>query len=165
MRDQVLDLLYQLPPDRFREARRRLAMRLRDVGCHQLAREVTALAEPSSEAWVLNLLSSRQPERIRLLARIGPALAASVGRVVDGAPAREIMRLEALRAGMIDQLVASGTAIAQLHAVTVDERALCRFLTTAATTPELAVRLQRGRLQSLTVELAPSTPPCGLDVT
>jgi hypothetical protein len=154
MRDQVLDLLYQLPPDRFREARRRLTMRLRDVGCHELASEVAALAEPSGEAWVLNLLASRQPDRIRLLARVGPALATSVERVVDDAPAREIMRLEALRAGMIDQLVASGTAIARFHAVSVDERALHRFLSSAATKPELARRLQRGRLHSLSVELA-----------
>ena len=69
--DEIAGELYGVDPDAFVAARTAAVAGAKAAGDKALAREVATLRKPTRSAWLLNLLTRTQPERLAVLPELG----------------------------------------------------------------------------------------------
>jgi hypothetical protein len=76
--------LYGLPCEEFAEVRAARAAELSEGGAPDLAREVTALPEPTAAAWALNMLARHRPDRVQKMLALGADVRRARARQQEG---------------------------------------------------------------------------------
>ncbi|MCO8272418.1 hypothetical protein M1L60_17630 [Actinoplanes sp. TRM 88003] len=142
--DELIQRLYESPPDGFVAARTAAIEQARQAGDKATAKRLAALKKPTVAAWVVNLLALRRPELIEELVELSSALR-DAQRGLDGSALRE---LTAQRRQVVSALVAAAGKLAR------DEDRSAKLplgeveatLTAALAEPEIAAQVRTGRL-------------------
>src|SRR2546429_5055100 len=74
VQDEIVDRLYELPPEKFIAAREEAAEAARRAGDRATATAIGKLRRPTVAAWLVNLLSRRAPDLLGELLALGDAL-------------------------------------------------------------------------------------------
>jgi len=145
--DELIQRLYEAPPDGFVAARTAAINEARQAGDRDTAKRLAALKKPTVAAWVVNLLALRRPDLIDELVELSGALR-EAQRGLQGDALRE---LTAQRRQVVSALVAAarqlavaedpGMAGAKLPLGEVEAT-----LTAALAEPEVAAQVRTGRL-------------------
>jgi hypothetical protein len=142
--DDLVQQLYEAPPDGFVAARTAAVDEARKAGDRDTAKRLAALKKPTVAAWVVNLLALRRPELIEELVELSAALR-EAQRGLDGDQLRE---LTAQRRQVVSALVAAAGKLA--HAAEPSIRLplaeVEATLTAALAEPEVAAQVRTGRL-------------------
>ena len=145
--EDVADELYALPPEEFIAARREREAQARAAGDRALAKEIAALAKPSTAAWVGNLLAREKREEIEGLVDLGDLLREAQEKL-DG---EELRALDVQRRRLIAALARQGRALANAHGHPVSTAVADQVeetLRAALADPDAAAALVAGRLTS-----------------
>ncbi|MCY1140801.1 hypothetical protein OWR29_22620 [Actinoplanes sp. Pm04-4] len=142
--DELIQRLYESPPEGFVAARTAAIEQARKVGDKATAKRLAALKKPTVAAWVVNLLALRRPELIEELVELSTALR-DAQRGLDGSALRE---LTAQRRQVVSALVSAAGKLAR------DEDPSAKLplgevestLTAALAEPEIAAQVRTGRL-------------------
>ncbi|GAA0542439.1 hypothetical protein GCM10010172_24850 [Paractinoplanes ferrugineus] len=143
--DELIQRLYQEPPDGFVAARTAAINEAKEAGDRDTAKRLAALKKPTVAAWVVNLLALRRPELIDDLVDLSAALR----EAQRGLKGDELRELTAQRRQVVSALVdaarrlaleASGPA-AKLPLGEVEAT-----LTAALAEPDVAAQVRTGRL-------------------
>ena len=96
--DELIQRLYEAPPDGFVAARTAAINEARRVGDRESARRLAALKKPTVAAWVVNLLALRRPDLIEDLVGLSTAMR-EAQRGLDGGSERHgfVLRERGLR--------------------------------------------------------------------
>ena len=142
--DQLIQRLYEAPPDGFVAARTAAVNEARRSGDQQGAKRLAALKKPTVAAWVVNLLALRRPDLIDELVDLAAALR-EAQRGLHGDALRE---LTAQRRQVVSALVgaARGLAQAEQPSVKLPLAEVEATLTAAMAEPEIAAQVRTGRL-------------------
>ncbi|MET0426141.1 MAG: hypothetical protein ABW046_19890 [Actinoplanes sp.] len=142
--DDLVQQLYEAPPDGFVAARTAAVDEARKAGDRETAKRLAALKKPTVAAWVVNLLALRRPELIEELVELSAALR-EAQRGLDGDSLRE---LTAQRRQVVSALVGAAGKLA--HAAEPSIRLplaeVEATLTAALAEPEVAAQVRTGRL-------------------
>jgi DNA repair exonuclease SbcCD ATPase subunit len=142
--DELIQRLYESPPEGFVAARTAAIEQARKAGDKATAKRLAALKKPTVAAWVVNLLALRRPELIEELVELSTALR-DAQRGLDGSALRE---LTAQRRQVVSALVSAAGKLAR------DEDPSAKLplgevestLTAALAEPEIAAQVRTGRL-------------------
>jgi DNA repair exonuclease SbcCD ATPase subunit len=142
--DEVIQRLYEAPPDGFVAARTAAIEDARKAGDRTTAKRLAALKKPTVAAWVVNLLALRRPDLIDELVDLSAALR-EAQRGLQGDALRE---LTAQRRQVVSALVgaARGLAQAEVPSVKLPLGEVEATLTAALAEPEIAAQVRTGRL-------------------
>ncbi|GGN56068.1 hypothetical protein GCM10010112_07570 [Actinoplanes lobatus] len=143
--DDVIQRLYEAPPDGFVAARAEAIAAARQAGDREAAKRLAALKKPTVAAWVVNLVALRRPELIEELVELSTALRAAQ-RELRG---EELRELSTQRRQFVSSLVVaarklavgSGAGAAKLPLGDVEAT-----FTAALAEPEIAEQVRTGRL-------------------
>ncbi|MBW6433152.1 hypothetical protein KZ829_05265 [Actinoplanes hulinensis] len=143
--DDVIQRLYEAPPDGFVAARAEAIAAARQAGDREAAKRLAALKKPTVAAWVVNLVALRRPDLIEELVELSTALRAAQ-RELRGDQLRE---LSTQRRQFVASLVAAarklatgaGAGAAKLPLGDVEAT-----FTAALAEPEIAGQVRTGRL-------------------
>ena len=145
-----VDELYRERPEDFVARRDQLSRELRTDGDRESAAAVKKLRRPSAAAWVINRISSDEPDRTREFVRASERLAETQQRVLDGeAPGEELRAAAADEREQIDALVTDArrlTAGQGGNVAGVVER-VAETLRAVGGDAELRRRVLRGRVE------------------
>jgi hypothetical protein len=142
--DDLIQRLYEAPPEGFVAARTAAIEQARKAGDKATAKRLAALKKPTVAAWVVNLLALKKPELIDELVELSGALR-EAQRGLDGAALRELTNQ---RRQVVAALVSAATTLAR----TEDAGAKLPLgeveatLTAALAEPEIAAQVRTGRL-------------------
>jgi hypothetical protein len=143
----ALDGLYRGPLEDFTADRNELAKSLRSDGDAAAADWVKALSKPTRAAWLVNQLAARKADEVAGLLEVGRELRAAQEEMLAGSTDRAKLREAARREQeTVDSLLSTAEAIGREQ---VGGQILTRVgetLQAAATDPELAEAIERGRL-------------------
>jgi hypothetical protein len=146
----VLDRLYQVPPERFVAARDEAVEAARRAGDGAAARAIAGLRRPTVAAWLVNLLARRRTELVADLLELGEALRAAQ-RDLRG---EELRELSTRRRAAIGGLVAEARKLAREAGRSGRENLplteVEATLTAALVEPELAEDVRAGALTKAT---------------
>lgn len=106
--DQLVQRLYEQPPDGFVAARTAAINDAKQAGDRDAAKRLAALKKPTVAAWVVNLLALRRPDLIEELVDLSAALR-DAQRGLDGDQLRE---LNAQRRQVVSALVGAARKLA-----------------------------------------------------
>lgn len=142
--DELIQRLYEEPPDGFVAARTAAVDEARKAGDRETAKRIAALKKPTVAAWVVNLLARRRPELIDQLVELSSALR-DAQRGLDGGQLRE---LTAQRRQVVTALVdaARRLALAAEPGAKLPLGEVESTLTAALAEPEIAAQVRTGRL-------------------
>nr|WP_296063722.1 hypothetical protein [uncultured Actinoplanes sp.] len=142
--DEVIQRLYEAPPDGFVAARTAAIEEARKSGDKATAKRLAALKKPTVAAWVVNLLALRRPDLIDELVDLSAALR-EAQRGLQGNALRE---LTAQRRQVVSALVAAARGLAQAEqpSVKLPLNEVEATLTAALAEPEIAAQVRTGRL-------------------
>ena len=142
--DELIQRLYEAPPDGFVAARTAAITEARRVGDRETARRLAALKKPTVAAWVVNLLALRRPDLIEDLVGLATAMR-EAQRGLDGEQLRE---LTTQRRQVVSALVESARrlALAAEPGVRLPLAEVEATLTAAMAEPEIAAQVRTGRL-------------------
>ncbi|WP_433298127.1 hypothetical protein ACQP2F_42615 [Actinoplanes sp. CA-030573] len=142
--DELIQRLYEEPPDGFVAARTAAVDEARKAGDRETAKRLAALKKPTVAAWVVNLLARRRPELIDQLVELSSALR-DAQRGLDGGQLRE---LTAQRRQVVTALVdaARRLALAAEPGAKLPLGEVESTLTAALAEPEIAAQVRTGRL-------------------
>ena len=142
--DELIQRLYESPPDGFVAARTAAIHEARKAGDRATAKRLAALKKPTVAAWVVNLLALRRPELIAELVELSGALR-EAQRGLDGGALRE---LTAQRRQVVSALVAAAGKLARAEepGLKLPLGEVEATLTAALAEPEIAAQVRTGRL-------------------
>jgi DNA repair exonuclease SbcCD ATPase subunit len=142
--DEVIQRLYEAPPDGFVAARTAAIEEARKAGDKTTAKRLAALKKPTVAAWVVNLLALRRPDLIDELVDLSAALR-EAQRGLQGNALRE---LTAQRRQVVSALVGAARDLAQAEvpSVKLPLGEVEATLTAALAEPEIAAQVRTGRL-------------------
>ncbi|GAA0508147.1 hypothetical protein Ade02nite_49450 [Paractinoplanes deccanensis] len=142
--DEVIQRLYEAPPDGFVAARTAAIEQARKAGDRATAKRLAALKKPTVAAWVVNLLALRRPELVEELAGLATALR-DAQRGLDGEALRE---LTAQRRQVVSALVSAAGKLARAEepGIKLPLAEVEATLTAAMAEPEIAAQVRTGRL-------------------
>ncbi|GAA0417375.1 hypothetical protein Aca07nite_07650 [Actinoplanes capillaceus] len=143
--DDVIQRLYEAPPDGFVAARAEAIAAARQAGDREAAKRLAALKKPTVAAWVVNLVALRRPELIEELVELSTALRAAQ-RELRGDQLRELSTqrrqfVASLVAAARKLAVGAGAGAAKLPLGDVEAT-----FTAALAEPEIAEQVRTGRL-------------------
>ncbi|GGN16647.1 hypothetical protein FHR83_004905 [Actinoplanes campanulatus] len=143
--DDVIQRLYEAPPDGFVAARAEAIAAARQAGDREAAKRLAALKKPTVAAWVVNLVALRRPELIEELVELSTALRAAQ-RELRGDQLRELSTqrrqfVASLVAAARKLAVGAGAGAAKLPLGDVEAT-----FTTALAEPGIAEQVRTGRL-------------------
>ena len=142
--DELIQRLYEEPPDGFVASRSAAVEAARKAGDRDTAKRLAALKKPTVAAWVVNLLALRRPELIDQLVELAEGLR-EAQRGLDGNQLRE---LTAQRRQVVSALVGAARQLA-LQAEPGAKLPLGEVestLTAALAEPSIAAQVRTGRL-------------------
>ncbi|NMO50363.1 hypothetical protein HH310_04045 [Actinoplanes sp. TBRC 11911] len=142
--DQIIQRLYEAPPDGFVAARTAAIDDARKSGDKATAKRLAALKKPTVAAWVVNLLALRRPEMIDQLVE----LSASLRQAQRGLQGSALRELTAQRRQVVSALVAAARELAQAEepATKLPLGEVEATLTAALAEPDIAAQVRTGRL-------------------
>jgi hypothetical protein len=142
--DQLIQRLYEEPPDGFVAARTAAINEAKESGDRDTAKRLAALKKPTVAAWVVNLLALRKPELIDELVELSGALR-DAQRGLDGDQLRE---LTAQRRQVVSALVGAARrlALAAEPGAKLPLGEVEATLTAALAEPAIAAQVRTGRL-------------------
>jgi hypothetical protein len=142
--DELIQRLYEAPPDGFVAARSAAISDARKAGDQPTAKRLAALKKPTVAAWVVNLLALRRPDLIDELVELSGALR-EAQRGLHGDALRE---LTAQRRQVVSALVtaARDLALAEERGVKLPLGEVEATLTAALAEPGIAAQVRTGRL-------------------
>jgi hypothetical protein len=141
---KALDELYRGPLEEFTTGRNALAKELGAGGKSVAADWVKGLKKPSRAAWLVNQLSVRNAKEVAELLRLGEKLRAAQEEMLAGSPDRARLREAAQREQRtVDSLTRTAEAIGAGGQILTR---VGETLQAAATDPEVADAIERGRL-------------------
>lgn len=142
--DELIQRLYENPPDGFVAARTAAINEARQSGDKDTAKRLAALKKPTVAAWVVNLLALRRPDLIAELVELSTALR-EAQRGLDGDSLRE---LTAQRRQVVSALVGAARrlALAAEPGAKLPLGEVEATLTAALAEPEIAAQVRTGRL-------------------
>jgi hypothetical protein len=142
--DELIQRLYESPPDGFVAARTAAIAEARRSGDRDTAKRLAALKKPTVAAWVVNLLALRRPELIDELVELAGALR-EAQRGLHGDALRE---LTAQRRQVVSALVtaARDLALAEEQGIKLPLGEVEATLTAALAEPDIAAQVRTGRL-------------------
>ncbi len=142
--DDLIQRLYEAPPDRFVAARTTAIEEARKAGDRATAKRLAALKKPTVAAWVVNLLALRRPDLIDELVELSAALR-EAQRGLQGDQLRE---LTAQRRQVVSALVGAARklALAEDRSAKLPLGEVEATLTAALAEPEIAAQVRTGRL-------------------
>ena len=128
-----IDALYALPLAEFVAARQALAKTLKGED----ARQVKALAKPTTVPWVVNLLKWRDPDAYDRVMTLGAAIRAAQIAALEGRGAT-LRDATAAHRRALSEAALTGVRLAASHGVAVDPDAVSRMLDTVSLAERLA---------------------------
>jgi DNA repair exonuclease SbcCD ATPase subunit len=142
--DEIIQRLYEAPPDGFVAARTAAVDDARKSGDKATAKRLAALKKPTVAAWVVNLLALRRPELIDQLVD----LSAQLRQAQRGLKGTALRELTAQRRQVVSALVTAARELAQAEEPSIklplgDVEAT---LTAALAEPDIAAQVRTGRL-------------------
>lgn len=142
--DDIIQRLYEAPPDGFVAARSAAVDDARRAGDKVAAKRLAALKKPTVAAWVVNLLALRRPDLIEELV----GLSAALREAQRGLKGDALRQLTAQRREVVSALVGAARDLAQAEEPSIklplgDVEAT---LTAALAEPEIAAQVRTGRL-------------------
>ena len=142
--DELIQRLYEAPPDGFVAARTAAIEEARKSGDRDTAKRLAALKKPTVAAWVVNLLALRRPDLIDELVELATALR-EAQRGLQGDQLRE---LTAQRRQVVSALVGAARklALAEDRSVKLPLAEVESTLTAALAEPAIAAQVRTGRL-------------------
>src|SRR4051812_23825057 len=142
--DELIQRLYEEPPDGFVAARTAAIDEAKQSGDRDTAKRLAALKKPTVAAWVVNLLALRRPELIDELVELSAALR-DAQRGLDGDQLRE---LTAQRRQVVSALVGAARklALAAEPGAKLPLGEVEATLTAALAEPTVAAQVRTGRL-------------------
>ena len=144
--DELIQRLYEEPPDGFVAARTAAINEAKQTGDRDAAKRLAALKKPTVAAWVVNLLALRRPDLIEQLVDLSTALR-DAQRGLDGDQLRE---LNAQRRQVVSALVGAARKLAVEAgagpAVKLPLGEVEATLTAALAEPAVAAQVRTGRL-------------------
>ncbi len=142
--DELIQRLYEAPPDGFVAARTAAIDEARKAGDRDTAKRLAALKKPTVAAWVVNLLALRRPDLIDELVDLSAALR-EAQRGLQGDQLRE---LTAQRRQVVSALVGAARklALAADRSVKLPLAEVESTLTAALAEPSIAAQVRTGRL-------------------
>ena len=142
--DELIQRLYEQPPDGFVAARTAAIDQARQAGDRETAKRLAALKKPTVAAWVVNLLALRKPELIDELVGLSAALR-EAQRGLDGDQLRE---LTAQRRQVVSALVGAARrlALAAEPGAKLPLGEVEATLSAALAEPDVAAQVRTGRL-------------------
>ena len=142
--DELIQQLYESPPDGFVAARTAAIADARKTGDLATAKRLAALKKPTVAAWVVNLLALRRPDLIDELVELAGALR-EAQRGMHGDALRE---LTAQRRQVVSALVtaARNLALAEERGLKLPLGEVEATLTAALAEPDIAAQVRTGRL-------------------
>jgi hypothetical protein len=142
--DDLIQRLYEQPPDGFVAARTAAIDDARKSGDRDTAKRLAALKKPTVAAWVVNLLALRRPDLIEELVELSAALR-EAQRGLQGDQLRE---LTAQRRQVVSALVTSARklALAEEPGLKLPLAEVESTLSAALAEPEVAAQVRTGRL-------------------
>src|SRR5207244_10437732 len=105
----LLNRLYELPPERFIAARDEAVEAARQAGDRTTAAAIAGLRRPTVAAWLVNLLAWKRPELVTELLDLGEALR----RAQRGLHGEELRKLSTRRRTTVGGLVAQARRLAR----------------------------------------------------
>ena len=169
--DEIAGELYGVDPDAFVAARTAAVAGAKAAGDKALAREVATLRKPTRSAWLLNLLTRTQPERLAVLPELGARLAAATA-ALDVTAVRAAARERATVVGDLTGLAVEAGRRAGYDGGEAVRTEVATTLQAALADPEVLAALMAGRLEKAQVyagffgpmaPVAPATPPATTD--
>ncbi|WP_250003160.1 hypothetical protein [Actinoplanes sp. M2I2] len=142
--DELIQRLYESPPEGFVAARTAAIDQARKSGDKPTAKRLAALKKPTVAAWVVNLLALRKPELIDELVELSGALR-EAQRGLDGTALRELTNQ---RRQVVSALVAAAGKLARAEepSIKLPLGEVEATLTAALAEPEIAAQVRTGRL-------------------
>ena len=145
--DELIQRLYEAPPDGFVAARTAAIEEAKKAGDRDTAKRLAALKKPTVAAWVVNLLALRRPDLIEELVELSAALR-EAQRGLQGDALRE---LTAQRRQVVSALVAAARQLAVAEDPSMAGAKLPlgeveATLTAALAEPQIAAQVRTGRL-------------------
>ncbi|WP_250027772.1 hypothetical protein [Paractinoplanes maris] len=142
--DDLIQRLYESPPDGFVAARTAAIEQARKAGDKETAKRLAALKKPTVAAWVVNLLALRKPELIEELVELSGALR-EAQRGLDGTALRELTNQ---RRQVVSALVTAAGKLARTEepSAKLPLGEVEATLTAALAEPEIAAQVRTGRL-------------------
>lgn len=142
--DDLIQRLYESPPEGFVAARTAAIDQARKAGDRATAKRLAALKKPTVAAWVVNLLALRRPELIEELVELSTALR-EAQRGLDGSALRE---LTSQRRQVVSALVTAAGKLARAEdpSAKLPLGEVEATLTAALAEPEIAAQVRTGRL-------------------
>jgi hypothetical protein len=142
--DNLIQRLYESPPEGFVAARTAAVEDARKAGDRETAKRLAALKKPTVAAWVVNLLALRKPELIEELVELSTALR-EAQRGLDGNALRELTNQ---RRQVVSALVAAASKLARAAepSIKLPLGEVEATLTAALAEPDIAAQVRTGRL-------------------
>ncbi len=142
--DELIQRLYEAPPDGFVAARTAAIDEARKAGDRVTAKRLAALKKPTVAAWVVNLLALKRPDLIDELVELSAALR-EAQRGLQGDQLRE---LTAQRRQVVSALVGAARklALAEDRSAKLPLGEVESTLTAALAEPAIAAQVRTGRL-------------------
>jgi hypothetical protein len=142
--DDLIQRLYESPPEGFVAARTAAIEQARKSGDKATAKRLAALKKPTVAAWVVNLLALRKPELIDELVELSGALR-EAQRGLDGTALRE---LTTQRRQVVSALVSAAGKLARAEepSIKLPLGEVEATLTAALAEPDIAAQVRTGRL-------------------
>jgi len=145
--DSIADELYGLPPEEFTAARTAAEKQARSGGDRDLAKQIHALAKPTTVAWLANQLVRKHPDEIGPLLELGSALREATAALSG----EDLRKLSAQQHRVIQALIQQARSIGRAagHQLTdATAQGLETTLRAALADGDLADELAAGRLTS-----------------
>jgi hypothetical protein len=141
---EIIDGLYELPPEQFIAARDEAVKRARAAGDRHLAIEIGKLRRPTVGAWAVNRLARHRPDLLDELFQIGDEMRAAQ-RGLHGDLMRE---LSVRRRSVVDSLVKAAVMLArrEYRRDNLPVAEIEATFTAALADPEVAGRVRVGQL-------------------
>jgi DNA repair exonuclease SbcCD ATPase subunit len=142
--DEIIQRLYEAPPDGFVAARTAAVDDARKSGDKATAKRLAALKKPTVAAWVVNLLALRRPELIDQLVD----LSAELRQAQRGLKGTALRELTAQRRQVVSALVTAARELAQAEepSIKLPLGEVESTLTAALAEPDIAAQVRTGRL-------------------
>ena len=157
--DDLLDRLYELPPEQFIAARDEAVAAARKAGDRATATAIGKLRRPTVAAWLVNLLARRQPDLLGELLALGDALRTAQHELRGD----ELRELSTQRRAAIGGLVAQARRLAYEAGRSGRENLplaeVEATLSTALSEPDVAAEVRSGTLTRATGYAGFGEPP------
>ena len=142
--DDLIQRLYEAPPEGFVASRSAAIEDARKAGDRATAKRLAALKKPTVAAWVVNLLALRKPELIEELVELSAALR-EAQRGLDGTALRELTNQ---RRQVVSALVSAAGKLARAEepSIKLPLGEVEATLTAALAEPDIAAQVRTGRL-------------------